>query len=149
VEHVKKRLGKAGLRVVRRHPRGAWRVSAFVFRHWRFFADLYVGMRRLSRFGHGSKSAVRGAAVKAESKATVHDLLEVVERLRSVGGRQSVSDSRIADKLSGASRHASNAVAAANGTRDHRLHWGRTVAAAGVGVALLGVTAYWRRTPTA
>jgi hypothetical protein len=144
VRNVKKRLGKAGLRLVRRHPRGAWRVSVFVFRHWRFVADLYVAKRRLSRLRHRSTAATH----KAASKATVHDLVEVADRIRSLGALRGLTDSRVAEALSGVSRHAAKVAAPAHSTRDRHRHRGRTVAAAGVGAALLGATAYRHRSPS-
>lgn len=137
---MKKRLGKAMLRLVRRHPRRALRVSVFVFRHWRFVADLYVAKRRLSRLRNRSYAATR----KAGSKATVHDFVEVADRIRSLGAR-GLADSRVLDTLSGVSRHASKVAASATSTPDHRHHRGRTAAAVGVGAVLLGATAYWHR----
>jgi hypothetical protein len=139
---VKKRLAKAGIRLVRRHPRRALRVSAFLFRHLRFVVDLYAATRRLSRLRRRSIAASR----KVGATATAHDL---VDRIRSFDALRGLADSRVVDTLSGASRHASKLAAAENSRRDRRVHRGRTVAAAGIGIALLAATAYRHRSADA
>jgi hypothetical protein len=140
---MNRRIRRVGLRTIRRHPRAVLRASLFAGRHWRGVTGIAGAVLPVTRRAQGAAQAVTDPRVRSEARLAVTGLADAARRARRLGIAGALEDKRIAAQLRGASRHASNAVAAGRSPR-RRPVARASVVSAGVGALAAAGYVGWR-----
>lgn len=105
-------------------------------------ASQWRSIARAAEQGLGNaRAAVGDPYVQAETKALLSDLTRASQRARKIGLTNLLDDKLLSSRLSGASRHASNALDGARGRRRRRNASWRVLAATGA-AAVTAASAY-------
>jgi len=131
---MKRRIGVAGLRTVRRHPRAVLRTLLFASRHRKGVAGIARAGWTVRRRARGAAQIATNPKARTETQLAAAELARAVRRVRSLGLARALEDKRIASQLQHVSRHASNAVAVGRSQRRRPLARAAVIAGA-VGAA--------------
>ena len=109
-------------------------------------ATQWRSLAKAAEQGFGDARAALGDPhVQAETKALLADLMRASRRAREIGPTKAFDDKRLSSQLSGASRHARNALDAARGRRRRRNASWRVLAMTGAaGLTAASAYAGWK-----